>query len=87
MKKTPVHHFTATRDGVIAAAKRIHADHASVIAFGTVRVAVDGTDDALRFKFRRIGGVGVHSISADPSITSLARLTAHIAGFVGVELT
>lgn len=75
-----------TRADVIAAAARIHADPSVVIKWGTLRLAVEPSPSGPRYHFWRIGSVGGHSLSAEPTITSLARLTAHFAGFVGIHL-
>jgi hypothetical protein len=75
-----------TRADVVAAAARIHADHAVVIKFGDVRLTVESTPSGPRYIFWHVGRVGQHSIAAEATITSRARLTAHFAGFVGVHL-
>lgn len=65
---------------VVDAASRIHADHSLVVFVSKTRVSVvDG-----RFVFS--AGEESHSLAADAAITSLQRLVAHLAGFVGVDL-
>jgi hypothetical protein len=65
---------------VVAAARRVYADHGARVTLGAVTLAVEGGRFAMR------GPQGTHSIAAESSITSLARLVAHLSGFVGVEM-
>ena len=66
---------------VVAAARHVYADHATRVTVGGATLAVEGG----RFTMRDPRG-GAHSIAAESWITSLARLVAHLAGFVGVEI-
>jgi hypothetical protein len=75
-----------TRNDVIHAARAIHANHAVVAYLNEVFLSVEATPTGPRYTMTREGVSGGHSIAAEPSITSLERLTAHLAGFVGVEL-
>lgn len=72
---------TATVPDVLAAARRVYADHATRVTVGDATLAVESG----RFTLRDSRG-GSHSIAAEPEITSLARLVAHLAGFVGVHV-
>lgn len=72
--------MTPTVAEVVAAARRIHADHTAVVRLGSTTVTVAGG----RYLLRRRGGA--HSIAVEAEITPLARLVAHLAGFTGVEV-
>jgi hypothetical protein len=66
---------------VVAAARRVYADHSARVTLGPVTLAVEGG----RYRMRDPRG-GSHSIAVEGWITSPARLVAHLAGFVGVEI-
>lgn len=66
---------------VVRAARRVYADHGALVTLGAVTLAVEGG----RYRMHDPRG-GAHSIAAEPEITSLARLVAHLSGFVGVEI-
>lgn len=71
---------TATIADVVAAARHVFADHGAVATITVATIAVEGG------RYHMSAPHGAHSIAAEPTVTSLARLVAHLAGFVGVEI-
>jgi hypothetical protein len=75
-----------TRNDVIHAARAVHRNHAVMAYLNEVFLSVEATPTGPRYTMVREGVPGGHSIAAEATITSVERLTAHLAGFVGVEL-
>jgi hypothetical protein len=72
---------------VVAAARQVYDDPSAVVVFdATARGAVILYVDEGRYVMATAFFKEKHSIAAEKSITSLDRLVAHFAGFVGVDI-